>query len=120
MMTPGQYTQLSGRAGRRGIDELGHCVVLLQRFLPFEAVSRLASTRTYPLVSSFRPSYNMAVNLVRNYERADAEHLVNSSFAQFQADRDVVQLERLREKNEAYLASYRERMEGELGDFIEY
>ncbi|MBW3594463.1 MAG: DEAD/DEAH box helicase, partial [Actinobacteria bacterium] len=119
-MTPGEYTQLSGRAGRRGIDELGHCVVLLQRFLPFDGITRLASTRTYPLVSSFRPSYNMAVNLVRNYDRAEAEHLVNSSFAQFQADRDVVKLERGRDEKEAYLASYRERMRCEKGDVEEY
>ena len=119
-MTPGEYTQLSGRAGRRGKDELGHSIVLLQRFLPFDAITRLASTRTYPLQSSFRPSYNMAVNLVRNYDRAEAEHLVNSSFAQFQADREVVKLERDRERLEAYQASYRERMECELGDFAEY
>ncbi|HVL63994.1 MAG TPA: DEAD/DEAH box helicase [Actinomycetota bacterium] len=116
LLTPGEYTQLSGRAGRRGIDELGHCVVLMQRFTPFETITRLASTRTYPLNSSFQPSYNMAVNLVRNYDRHDAEHLVNSSFAQFQADRDVVQLERNLERNEAYLASYRERMKCDQGD----
>lgn len=119
-MTPGEYTQLSGRAGRRGIDELGHCVVLLQRFLHFEGITRLASTRTYPLMSSFRPSYNMAVNLVRNYDHSEAEHLVNSSFAQFQADRDVVKLERGRDEKEAYLASYRERMRCEKGDIDEY
>ena len=120
LMTPGQYTQLSGRAGRRGIDELGHSVVLLQRFTPFDTITRLASTRTYPLQSSFQPSYNMAVNLVRNYDKDEAGHLVNSSFAQFQADRDVVQLEKSRERSEAYLASYRERMTCELGDISEY
>ena len=120
LITPGQYTQLSGRAGRRGIDELGHCVVLMQRFTPFDQIVRLASTRTYPLQSSFQPSYNMAVNLVRTYDRPEAEHLVNSSFAQFQADREVVQQEKAREKLEAYLASYRERMTCELGDFNEY
>ena len=120
LMTPGQYTQLSGRAGRRGIDELGHCVVLLQRFTPFDTISRLASTRTYPLQSSFQPSYNMAVNLVRSYDRPEAEHLVNSSFAQFQADRAVVQLEQTKERSEAYLATYRERASCELGDFREY
>ena len=120
LITPGQYTQLSGRAGRRGIDEIGHSVVLLQRFTPFDTITRLASTRTYPLVSSFEPSYNMAVNLVRQYDQEEAAHLVNSSFAQFQADRDVVKLERSRERLEAYLASYRERMECDRGDFAEY
>jgi ATP-dependent RNA helicase HelY len=119
-MTPGEYTQLSGRAGRRGIDELGHSIVLLQRFLPFDAVTRLASTRTYPLVSSFAPSYNMAVNLVRTYDQAEAEHLVNSSFAQFQADRDVVQMEQTKEKLQAYMSSYKEKTTCHLGDFDEY
>jgi ATP-dependent RNA helicase HelY len=120
IMTPGQYTQLSGRAGRRGIDEVGHCVVLLQKFVPFDGITRLASTRTYPLQSSFRPSYNMAVNLIRNYDRDEAERLVNSSFAQFQADRDVVRLERSRERSEGYLASYRERVQCDLGDIDAY
>ena len=120
LMQPGEYTQLAGRAGRRGIDEIGHSVVLYQRFTPFDAISRLASTRTYPLISSFRPSYNMSVNLVRTYSRAEAEHLVNSSFGQFQADRAVVELETARERMEAYLASYRERLSCELGDVEEY
>jgi len=120
MITPGAFTQLTGRAGRRGKDELGHAVVLLQRYIRFEEITRLASTRTYPLRSSFLPSYNMAVNLVRNYDLAEAEHLVNSSFGQFQSDRSVVRLENAREKNEAYLASYRERMKCDRGDMDGY
>ena len=94
LLTPGEYTQLTGRAGRRGIDEVGHAVVVYQRQVPFERVATLASTRTYNLTSSFRPSYNMAVNLVRNYTPEQAHHLLNSSFAQFLADRGVVALER--------------------------
>jgi ATP-dependent RNA helicase HelY len=63
-LTPGEYTQLTGRAGRRGIDVEGHAVVLWQPDLDPAMVAGLAGTRTYPLISSFRPSYNMAVNLV--------------------------------------------------------
>ena len=92
ILTPGEYTQLTGRAGRRGIDALGHAVVVYQRQVPFERVAGLAATRTYDLNSSFRPSYNMAVNLVRNYDREQAHQLLNSSFAQFLADRGVVTL----------------------------
>jgi ATP-dependent RNA helicase HelY len=92
----------------------------MQRFTPFDTLTRLASTHSYPLNSSFQPSYNMAVNLVRNYDRADAEHLVNSSFAQFQRDREIVHLEKTRERQEAYLATYRERMACDLGDIEEY
>ncbi len=63
-LTPGEYTQLTGRAGRRGIDVEGHAVVLWQPGIDPQAVGGLAGTRTYPLRSSFRPSYNMAVNLI--------------------------------------------------------
>jgi ATP-dependent RNA helicase HelY len=120
LLTPGEYTQLTGRAGRRGIDELGHAVVVVQRNVAFERVASLASTRTYELTSSFRPSYNMAVNLVRNYTRDEAHHLLNSSFAQFLADRGVVILERELERDRAQLAGFRAQMRCDLGDFAGY
>jgi ATP-dependent RNA helicase HelY len=120
LLTPGEYTQLTGRAGRRGIDEHGFAVVLHQRDVDFERVAGLATTRTYELTSSFRPSYNMAVNLVRNYTPEEAHHLLNSSFGQFQADRGVVTLERQLERDRAYLRGYRDRLACDLGDFQEY
>jgi ATP-dependent RNA helicase HelY len=120
LLTPGEYTQLTGRAGRRGIDQLGHAIVVFQRQVPFERVASLASTRTYELSSSFRPSYNMAVNLVRNYTRDQTHHLLNSSFAQFLADRGVVALERQLERDTASLTGYREQMRCDRGNFAEY
>jgi ATP-dependent RNA helicase HelY len=120
LLTPGEYTQLTGRAGRRGIDEIGFAVVLYQPQVPFERVAGLASTRTYQLRSSFRPSYNMAVNLVRNYTREEARHLLNSSFGQFLADRGVVMLERQLERDRAYLDGYVKSMTCDRGDFAEY
>ncbi|HEY7401467.1 MAG TPA: DEAD/DEAH box helicase [Actinomycetota bacterium] len=120
ILSPGEYTQLTGRAGRRGIDAIGHAVVLYQREIPFERVAGLAATRTYDLRSSFRPSYNMAVNLVRNYTPAEAHELLNSSFAQFLADRGVVTLERQLARDRAALDGYRANMACDLGDFEEY
>ena len=120
LLTPGEYTQFTGRAGRRGIDEVGYAVVLYQKQVPFERVAGLASTRTYELRSSFRPSYNMAVNLISNYTRDEARHLLNSSFAQFLADRGVVTLERQLERDRAYLDGYRARVKCDRGDFAEY
>jgi ATP-dependent RNA helicase HelY len=93
-LTPGEYTQLTGRAGRRGIDVEGHAVVLWQPRVDPVAVAGLAGTRTYQLTSSFRPSYNMAVNLTGQFGRAKAAALLESSFAQFQADRAVVGIAR--------------------------
>jgi len=120
VLTPGQFTQLTGRAGRRGIDVVGHAVVPQQPDIPFRQIAGLALTRTYPLISSFQPSYNMATNLVRNYSREEAEHLLNSSFAQYRTDKDVVVVEQLVDRNEAYLASYREKMTCDKGDFEDY
>jgi ATP-dependent RNA helicase HelY len=119
-VTPGEYTQLTGRAGRRGIDVEGHAVVVWAPGLEPSALAGLASTRTYPLRSSFRPSYNMAVNLVGQVGRAKARDLLQSSFAQFQADRAVVGLARQVARNEEALEGYREAMTCHLGDFEEY
>ena len=117
-LTAGEYTQLTGRAGRRGIDIEGHAVVLWQPGTDPLAVAGLAGTRTYPLNSSFQPSYNMAVNLVGQVGRERAAKLLESSFAQFQADRAVVGLARKARK-------LRESVTGltatcDRGDFLEY
>ncbi|MDQ1646941.1 MAG: ATP-dependent helicase HelY, partial [Cryptosporangiaceae bacterium] len=119
-ITPGEYTQLTGRAGRRGIDIEGHAVVVWSPEIDPRHVAGLASTRTYPLRSSFRPSYNMAVNLVATVGRERARELLETSFAQFQADRAVVGLARQVQRNEEALEGYREAMHCELGDFGEY
>ncbi len=119
-ITPGEYTQLTGRAGRRGIDVEGHGVVLWSQGLEPRTVAGLASTRTYPLRSSFRPSYNMAVNLVQQFGRATARELLESSFAQFQADKAVVGLARQLRKAEEGLSGYAEAATCHLGDFMEY
>lgn len=119
-LTPGEYTQLTGRAGRRGIDVEGHAVVQWQPGMDPLQVAGLASTRTYPLRSSFRPSYNMAVNLVGQVGRERARTLLESSFAQFQADRAVVGIAKQVRRHEEALQGYREAMTCHLGDFEEY
>jgi ATP-dependent RNA helicase HelY len=119
-LTPGEYTQLTGRAGRRGIDVEGHAVVLWTPGVDPASVAGLASTRTYPLNSSFRPSYNMAVNLVGQVGRERANTLLEESFAQFQADRAVVGLARQLRRSEEALEGYLEAATCHLGDFMEY
>jgi ATP-dependent RNA helicase HelY len=119
-LTAGEYTQLTGRAGRRGIDVEGHAVVLWQPGMDPGAVAGLASTRTYPLNSSFRPSYNMAVNLTGWAGRARASALLESSFAQFQADRGVVGLARQVRRNREAMAELAAAMTCDKGDFAQY
>jgi ATP-dependent RNA helicase HelY len=119
-LTAGEYTQLTGRAGRRGIDVEGHAVVIWQPGVDPTAVAGLASTRTYPLRSSFRPGYNMAVNLLDRLGAEPARELLEQSFAQFQADRSVVGVSRRIERNAEALRGYAESMTCHLGDFTEY
>jgi ATP-dependent RNA helicase HelY len=113
-LTPGEYTQLTGRAGRRGIDVEGHAVVLWhpgEETSEPSAVAGLASNRTFPLRSSFAPSYNMTINLVQQMGPEQAHQLLEQSFAQYQADRSVVGLVRGIERGNRM----REEIAGELG-----
>src|SRR3954449_11108817 len=119
-LTPGEYTQLTGRAGRRGIDEVGYAIVLWSPLVPFDQVAGLAGTRTYALTSSFRPTYNMAANLVLRYPPDTAHHLLNLSFAQYRADSDVVRLEAQLERLQAALAEAKTKATCERGSVEEF
>ncbi len=119
-LTAGEYTQLTGRAGRRGIDIEGHAVVVEHPGFDVEVLGRLASRRTYPLISSFQPSYNMTLNLVARSGVARAREVLEMSFAQYQADRSVVSQARRVRELDGVLAGYREAAVCDRGDFMEY
>ncbi|HVM15630.1 MAG TPA: DEAD/DEAH box helicase, partial [Egibacteraceae bacterium] len=120
LLTPGQFTQLTGRAGRRGLDPVGHAVVLYQRDVDFPTVASLVGRRVEPLRSSFAPSYNMAVNLLRRHDRGEAEGLLARSFAQFQADGTVAGDEARLARNREALAGYAANLHSDAGNFAEY
>jgi ATP-dependent RNA helicase HelY len=119
-LTPGEYTQLTGRAGRRGIDVEGHAVVLWHPDVEPAEVAGLASTRTFPLRSSFAPSYNMTINLVHQMGPTQAHKLLESSFAQYQADRSVVGLVRGIERGERMLAEIAAEFGGREAPILDY
>ena len=119
-ITPGEYTQLTGRAGRRGIDIEGNAVIQWSPTVDSASAAGLASTRTYPLRSSFSPTYNMAINLISRFGRETARRSLESSFAQFQADRAVVGLTRQIRKNETLIQELIRDAQCHLGDFLEY
>jgi len=119
-LTAGQYTQLTGRAGRRGIDDHGHAVVLWSPFVTFDEVAALASSRSFRLTSAFRPTYNMAANLVRRYPAEEAHRLLGLCFAQYQADADVLRVEQRLAQRRATLAELRAEATCKGGDVAEY
>lgn len=119
-ITPGEYTQLTGRAGRRGIDTLGHSVIQWAGNLDPASVAGLASKRSYPLISSFRPTANMAVNLIEAFGRQRAREVLETSLAQFQADRSVVGLAKSIRDKQVSLDGYLAALQCHKGDFLEY
>ncbi|MEE9182957.1 MAG: helicase-related protein, partial [Acidimicrobiia bacterium] len=120
LLQPGDYTQLTGRAGRRGIDTEGVALVLHSPYVPFERVAAIAGAGAHPLRSSFRPTYNMAVNLIANYPRHQAEDLLRASFAQFQREAEMGSLRSTIERNQEALSEYRTKARCEKGDVFEF
>jgi len=119
-ITPGEYTQLTGRAGRRGIDIEGNAVIFWNKDIDAASAAGLASTRTYPLKSSFKPTYNMTINLISQMGATRARKSLESSFAQFQADKAVVGLNRQILRNEEAISVLNSEIDCHLGDFLEY
>jgi len=93
LLKASEFTQLTGRAGRRGLDVIGHALTMWNPHTTFDQMASLASSRSFELRSAFRPTFNMAVNLIRGHSRVETHHLLNLSFAQYQADKEVVGVE---------------------------
>jgi len=120
LLRPGDYTQLTGRAGRRGIDDAGTAVVLYDHQVPFDRVAAIAAAGSHPLASSFQPTYNMAVNLVANYDREKAEELLGASFAQFRAERRNMELQARAEVLRSEIKDLRALAESEYGNIWDF
>ncbi len=105
-LTSGEYRQLTGRAGRRGIDPVGHAVVLWSPATTFATVAAVALAPPPDLSSSFHPTYNLAVNLVRRWTRDDAHRLLASSYGQWQAPGGSVSLPAQLDRRLAVLSAH--------------
>ncbi|ETY71562.1 DEAD/DEAH box helicase [Bifidobacterium moukalabense] len=119
-LTPGEFTQLTGRAGRRGIDTIGHAVVVDHHgFVPATAAA-LSSKRVYPLHSSFRPTFNMAVNLLNSSDYETARVTLDHSFAQWEANESAWRLEAQMDALTKALEGYERAFTCEFGDFTDF
>ncbi|KAM3311582.1 hypothetical protein ACQJBY_031922 [Aegilops geniculata] len=91
----GEYIQMSGRAGRRGKDERGICVVMIDEKMEMSVIKDMVLGKPAPLISTFRLSYYTILNLLSRAEgQFTAEHVIRNSFHQFQYEKalpEVVQ-----------------------------
>ncbi|KAL6178940.1 hypothetical protein ACLB2K_050457 [Fragaria x ananassa] len=92
-ITSGEYIQMSGRAGRRGIDKRGVCILMVDEKLEPSTAKMMLKGNADSLNSAFHLSYNMLLNQLRS-EDGNPENLLRNSFYQFQADRGIPNLEK--------------------------
>lgn len=118
-LKPSDYTQLTGRAGRRGIDSEGTAIVLFSSYVPFDRVTSIAARGSNPLRSSFSPTYNMAVNLIARYDKETAHELLDASFANFSLIQRLDQLRGNLEDRRGDLRTFRSAAACDRGDIWE-
>ncbi len=105
----GQLAQLLGRAGRRGIDLIGHGVVLRDPEVDLGVICETLLGNDMAVESKFAPTYNMTLNLLRRHSPVEAEGLLEQSFGQFQRLRSLEELRANRPNLEARLQDLRRR-----------
>lgn len=86
VLTSAEYAQMTGRAGRRGLDDEGHAIVCFAPEIELMDIGRVAVAHPSELHSSFRPTYNFTANLMNHFEFETALEVVERSYAQFEAD----------------------------------
>jgi superfamily II RNA helicase len=116
-----EFLQMSGRAGRRGMDEVGHVVILHHPFESVEDAAKLATSPADPLSSRFTPSYGMVLNLLERHSPEEAKDLIERSFGQFLVNQQIqpLYLQRMEWQGELQHLSH-PLCPGEIGDLPLY
>lgn len=101
ILTANEFLQMSGRAGRRGMDEVGYVVIVGTPFQTPEEVFELATSGANPLESKFSPSYSMVLNLLQRFSMDEAKELILKTFGYFSSANRLTPLnEELKRANE--------------------
>jgi superfamily II RNA helicase len=87
MLTPSEFLQIAGRAGRRGLDQVGHVVTVQTPFEGAKEAAYLATANPEPLKSCFAPSYGMVLNLLQKHTITEVKELLERSFAEYLAQK---------------------------------
>ncbi|MFP4477275.1 MAG: DEAD/DEAH box helicase [Desulfatibacillaceae bacterium] len=82
-----EYHQMTGRAGRRGMDAIGFALMLPGRFMDLKHIGDLQTEGATPVLSRIRVNFSMALNLLLSHQPADIRLLLENSFATFLAER---------------------------------
>jgi superfamily II RNA helicase len=108
LLTASEFLQMSGRAGRRGMDTIGYVVIMSSAFKSAKEVAQLASSPAEPLNSQFTPTYGMVLNLLSRHTMDECEFLLNKSFGQFTAERRLKPLQKEVMQKSLELAHYQD------------
>ena len=82
-LTANEFLQMSGRAGRRGMDDVGYVVITSTPFESAQDVYELATSSSDDLESRFAPGYSMVTNLLQRFSLDEAKELILKSFGYF-------------------------------------
>ncbi len=105
MLTASEFLQMSGRAGRRGMDEVGYVTIVGTQFQSPEEVAELVLSDANPLESRFSPSYSMVLNLLQRFSLDEAKELILKSFGYFSSGSRLKPLLQLKSSLEGELKS---------------
>ena len=120
MLTPAEFTQLTGRAGRRGIDDSGAAVIAFHPHSEPRFIANLVASRTFELFSSFEPQYNMLLNLLEHRDLDETKKLLNRSFAQFTRDKQTAKIKERIEQEKTLISQMSKNLSCHKGNFESY
>ncbi len=121
VLKPSEFLQMSGRAGRRGMDEKGFVVTIKNNYQTASEIAFLACAKAEDLESSFKSSYEMVLNLLQNHSLEQAQELIYRSFGQAQVNKDLNPLKDKKKKLEDKIMDLQHPLcPGEIGDLKYY